>query len=290
LILPEESIIIAVVIQPQTFLENKGKMMKRVFVQFMRPDEIIRERRRTSLIYLPLAPIEWHGPHLPLGVDPVRAELAAGKLAEKTGGVVLPTLFMGTERERSPQMLKNIGFRGDEHIEGMDFPENSLPSLYFREEVFAAVLRNYLEMLVDSWKFKNVVIVNGHGGENHLAVIERLKEEFTAKRKVRIIHIMPMLNFPSHKWSHAAREETETLMAYYLESIRLEKLPDKSVPLYNIKYAIVDDLTFRGRPNKNFSVSREDDPRYSSPEIGRKTFEETVEQLKKIVLKEMIKP
>lgn len=263
--------------------------MKRTLAQFLRPDEIIRERKRTSLIYLPLAPLEWHGPHLPVGLDPLRAELAACMLAEKTGGVVLPTLFLGTERERSEQMLKNIGFRGNEYIEGMDFPGNSLPSLYFREEVFAAILRNYLELLIDSWKFKNIVIVNGHGGENHLAVIDRLKREFAVKRKANIVHVMPMLNFPKHKWSHAAREETETLMAYYPESVRLENLPKKSQPLSNVKYAIVDDPTFRGRPNGNFAVRREEDPRYSSPQTGRKTFEKTVNQLKKLILKELKK-
>ena len=118
--------------------------MRRVEIQYLLPDEIVKERRRKSIIYLPVGPLEWHGPHLPLGVDALRAHLAAVELARRIGGVVLPTLFIGTERERSKKMLKNIGFKGDEYIVGMDFPSNCLPSLYFPEETFAIILRDYL--------------------------------------------------------------------------------------------------------------------------------------------------
>ncbi len=258
--------------------------------QFLRPDEIIHYREKTSLIYLPLGPLEWHGPHLPLGVDPLRAEITAMRLAEETDGIVLPTLFIGTERERSPEMLKNIGFKGDEYIVGMDFPENTLQSLYFKEEVFALVLRNYLELIIDMWRFKNVVIVNGHGAENHIEVIERLRKEFIATRKVKILHIMPMLNFASGMpdFGHATKEETETLMAYYPESIDLKKLPEKPTPLYNLKYAIVDDPTFRGKPSKDFTVKEEEDPRNSDKERGKAIFDETIKQLKELILKEIV--
>ena len=258
-------------------------------VQFLRPDEIISYREKTSLIYLPVGPLEWHGPHLPFGVDPLRAEIAAIRLAEETDGIVLPTLFVGTERERSPEMLKNIGFKGDEYIVGMDFPENTLKSLYFKEEIFSLILRNYLELIIDVWEFKNIVIVNGHGAENHKAVIERLKNEFCATRNVKILHIMPMLDFVYGIFhsGHATKEETETLMAYYPESIDLKKLPERPIPLYNTKYAIVDDPTFNGKPSKDFTVREEEDPRDSDRERGKAIFEETIRQLKEFILKEI---
>lgn len=259
--------------------------MKRVEIQYLLPDEIVKERRRNSIIYLPVGPLEWHGPHLPLGVDALRAHLAAVEIARRTGGVVLPTLFIGTERERSKKMLRNIGFKGDEYIVGMDFPSNCLPSLYFPEETFAIILRDYLHLIIEKWKFKNIIIVNGHGGENHLGVIERLIKEFTAKRKVKIIHVMPMLNFPKHRWSHATLEETETIMAFFPESVNLEKLPDGDIK--NIEFGIVDDLTFKGKPQKNFSVREEEDPRKATQEKGRKDFERTISQLVRFIMKKL---
>ncbi|MCM8830414.1 MAG: creatininase family protein [Candidatus Omnitrophica bacterium] len=265
--------------------------MDRRFVQFLMPDEIISQREKNSLIYLPLGPLEWHGPHLPLGVDPLRAEIAALKLAQETDGIVLPTLFVGTERERSPEMLKNIGFKGNEYIVGMDFPENTLPSLYFKEEVFAVLLRNYLELIIDVWKFKNIVIINGHGGGNHKEVIERLRKEFISTRNVKILHLMPMLDFTLGIFhsGHATKEETETLMAYYPESVDIKKLPEKPSSLYNIKYAIVDDPTFNGKPSTDFTVRGEEDPRDSDKERGKEIFEKTVKQMKEVIMKEIKK-
>jgi creatinine amidohydrolase len=255
-------------------------------ISFLKPGEIIKAREANLPVFLPLGPLEWHGPHLPFGVDPLRAELASAKLAEEYGGIVFPVLFLGTERERTPEMLKNIGFKGDEYIEGMDFPENRLPSLYLKEEVFALVLRNYLELIIDRWKFKRIVIVNGHGGENHLKVIERLKKEFTACRNVKILHLMPLLDFPLHRWSHATKEETETFLAYYPEMVNLKKLPRKDKPLKNVKWGIVDDMTFRGKPTKDFTVRNEEDPRDADIEKGRQVFKKTVKQLRKILEEE----
>ena len=121
-------------------------MTQSIEVQYLRPDQVVAARDRGAPIFLPMGPIEWHGPHLPLGVDPLRARFAAIALAEQMDGIVMPTLFVGTERERSPEMLQNIGFEADEYIVGMDFPDNTLKSHYFREEVFAVVLRNQLEL------------------------------------------------------------------------------------------------------------------------------------------------
>ena len=109
--------------------------MREVRLQWLRPDEVVAERERVPIVYLPIGPLEWHGPHLPLGTDPLQAEHTAIGLAEKIGGVVHPTLFIGTERERAPELLRDLGFEGDEWIVGMDFPGNSLPSLYSPEDV-----------------------------------------------------------------------------------------------------------------------------------------------------------
>ena len=258
-------------------------MDQSVEIQYLRPNQILQRKKKNSIVYLPVGPLEWHGPHLPLGTDPLRAQIAAVELAREIGGVVMPTLYIGTERERSPEMLKSIGFAEDDYVVGMDFPRNALKSLYLKEEVFALVLRNYLEMLIDDWKFKNVVIVNGHGAENHLNVIQRLRREFVETTDAKVILIMPLLNFPDNKWSHATREETETLMAYLPESVDLSALPPQNTPLANTEWAIVDDLTFRGTPTKDFTVRDDEDPRSADPDTGREVLAETIQHLKTLI-------
>jgi creatinine amidohydrolase len=255
--------------------------------QYLRPDEIVAERRKNSLVFLPLAPLEWHGPHLPLGVDPLRAEFAAKKLAAQLGGIVMPTLYMGTERERSAPMLASIGLPVKSYVVGMDFPANSLPSLYFKEEVFALALRNYLDLLISGWQFKNVVIVNGHGAENQIYTLTRLQKEFTSTGRTRIIVVMPMVNFPNNLWSHATREETSTVMHGWPETVELRALPPRPRPLRNTHWAIIDDQTFRGSPARGFRVRDHEDPRKSTAAEGKRMFDVTIRQLAALIRKEL---
>jgi creatinine amidohydrolase len=254
------------------------KEPRHVQAQFLRPEQILAIRERTSLAFLPLGPLEWHGPHLPLGVDPLRAEMAAVELARAMGGLALPTLYMGTERERSPAMLRNIGFKGDEYVVGMDFPANGLRSLYCPEETFAVVLRGWLDLLHRAWGFRRIVIVNGHGGENHLAVIKRLRREYEAEGEVKVATVMPVLGFPHGDSGHATLEETETLMARYPKCIDLGKLPRRGVPLRNLHWAIVDGDTFSGRRHTG-TVAVAEDPRDANPQRGARIFARTLRQL-----------
>ena len=79
-----------------------------VRIAYLRPNEVIEKKKEKSLIYLPIGLIEWHGPHLPFGTDAFNAELCALKSAEQTGGVLLPTLYIGTERETPKEKVKNF--------------------------------------------------------------------------------------------------------------------------------------------------------------------------------------
>ena len=150
-------------------------------LELLRPEEILDEMRRCPVVYLPLAPLEWHGPHLPYGVDPLIASALAVRLADRLGGLVHPYLPLGSERERDAVTLKNLGFDGGEWIVGMDFPANSLPSLYLPEEVLAIVVRHQIVLLA-RMGFRHVVLVNGHGGRNHVAALKRIAAEALGRR------------------------------------------------------------------------------------------------------------
>jgi len=238
----------------------------------MRPAEIIAEMEQCALVYVPVGLLEWHGPHLPLGTDALNAESVALRVAERTGGVVLPACYCGTDCACTPQQLRDLGFSGDEWIVGMDFPRNALKSLYFHEEVFALVLREWLRLLVGVG-YRLIVVINGHGGENHIAVIERLSREFTATGGgVRVV--------PFFAWApgdgaldvgHADAIETARMMALDLAAVDLATLPPLEEPLYNVEWGIADARTFRGEPTPDRTTRN--DPRVgTSPEYGEETF------------------
>ena len=52
---------------------------------------------------------------MPMGTDALIAQASARELAQRTGGVVAPTLFIGTEQNDNPQMLTNLNVPHDEN-------------------------------------------------------------------------------------------------------------------------------------------------------------------------------
>jgi creatinine amidohydrolase len=64
----------------------------------LRPADLRARRQVRSVAWLPLGTTEWHGPHLPLGVDGVKAERLCMAAAGRLGGVVFPVMWWGDHR------------------------------------------------------------------------------------------------------------------------------------------------------------------------------------------------
>lgn len=56
---------------------------KEVRVQYMLPHQLREELKRLPLIFISLAPLEWHGLHLAIGTDPINAEHVALEVAKR---------------------------------------------------------------------------------------------------------------------------------------------------------------------------------------------------------------
>ena len=253
--------------------------MRTVNLEQLRPGEIMTEKKRCPIVYFPIGPLEWHGPHLPYGMDPLNAQAVAERLAKKNGGVVLPTFYWGTERERSPQMLKDIGFNGDEWIIGMDFPANEMKSYYSNEDAFGIAVREYLRLLVIQG-YKLIVIVNGHGASNHIHTLERLAAEFTAETSSTVYYtITTFLQSGMQDFGHATATETSIMGYLHPECVDISTLPPKGQALRNLDFAVVDHESFTGNPNSDYTVIH--DPREYDPETGKKIVEYSVELISK---------
>ena len=250
---------------------------------YLRPDEIRAELSKNPIVYLPLGPIEWHAPHLPVGTDPIHAERASLAASENTGGLVYPTLYWGTERERSPEMLDWIGLESGRWAVGMDFVPNALPSHYSSEDVFGLVVREQLR-LIFSWPVRLVVLVSGHGATNHLQVLERLAAEFSAIQH-KVMVVLPFVKDESGvmRVGHASRIETSTIMYLAPGSVNIDQLPPIGKPLQNTEWAIVDFSTFAGQPSPERTVSSDDDPRLSSRSEGKEIFNAAVAHIVALV-------
>jgi hypothetical protein len=70
-----------------------NSLLSQVQMQFMRPAQLEAALREFPVVYVPFGLIEWHGRHLPLGNDALKAHAILVKTAEKFGGVVYPPVF-----------------------------------------------------------------------------------------------------------------------------------------------------------------------------------------------------
>lgn len=257
-------------------------------ITYLRPEQVLAEMQRCPLAYLPVGPLEWHGPHLPLGVDALNAENAALQASKQTGGLVFPTLYWGTERERSAEMLDWLGLDQGSYIVGMDFPANSLPSLYSSEEIFALLVREQLHLVI-KMGFRLIVVITGHAATNQIDVLQRLAAEFNGNKQARVIVMLPFVTNQSGvmEVGHASRIETSVMEALYPETVRLENLPALPEPLQNADWAVVDYDTFLGNPTAERSVHEQDDPRYADAAQGYQTIQRAVMQITTQVKREL---
>ena len=253
-------------------------------MQTMRPAEFTAARARASVAYVPIGPIEWHGPHLPLGMDGFHAHHVASEVAHRIGGIVLPTLFLGAdsllEAGTEPQGLANLGLADSARVTGMDFPGFPVKSLYIDESVLGVLLRDLLRALRRQG-FRLVVLVNGHGAPNHQAVLRRLALESSHPDAPAVAMLTAWIPRTPSAASpgHADRFETSIMCATRAEDVDLGLLPPQPEPIRYADYGIVDGGAFDGHPQPGFAVPPSSDPRLSSAEEGITILAQEVDAL-----------
>ena len=257
--------------------------MRTVQLEYLRPGEIMAEKERCSIVYLPIGPLEWHGPAMPYGTDPLMAQELARAAARITGGVVMPTLFVGTERERPSYILEAKGFEDpNQYVIGMDVPKNPMKSFYAREDMFALIVREHLRLLVQQ-EHKLIVIVNGHGAWGQKGNLERLAIEFSNETASKVIVSMPdpLEEGETFDFGHGTLMETSIMRGLYDEHVELGDLPPREVPLKYTEFGIADDTVFEGHRSPGDAVIY--DPRDATVELGLKFVTTAINHLVTLV-------
>jgi len=73
--------------------------MEKVRYHEMLPHEIVARRKRFPAAFIGLGGLEWHGEHLAVGNDALKAEKLCELAAARSGGFAFPTLWYGEPRE-----------------------------------------------------------------------------------------------------------------------------------------------------------------------------------------------
>lgn len=124
--------------------------------------DIPKRLSKSSVLCLPLGAVEQHGPHLPLNTDLVIAENIAQLMTERLGEEFdlwrLPAIPVGLSREHAW----------------------APGTLSLNVQSFTALLRDLAADVGRSLPARNLVIVNGHGGNRGIldALIHELQADF----------------------------------------------------------------------------------------------------------------
>lgn len=163
-----------------------------VQMQFLRPGQLEERGRKFPVVYVPFGLIEWHGRHLPLGNDALKAHAMLCKCAEIYGGVVYPPLWF--------------------HC------------FYPREEI----VRVYGELFNNLKKtgYRVIIAISGHNMQEQTDMLNAALQPVVADGTVKAFAgwEMTLSACAESQTDHAAKWETSNMMYFYPDLVDMDKL------------------------------------------------------------------
>ena len=192
--------------------------------------EEIREKD-PDLAIIPVGSLEQHGPHLPVMTDWAIASELGKRVAEKTGGFLLPALPISTCRE-------HMGKKGSVWME---------PTTFYQ-------MMNDIILSLKTQGFKRVAILQCHGG---IFIMPPLVRDMNAKYNPDLmVALVDSCNFGGKLYAegiaetttelHAGEGETAKMLAIAPEAVHMDKAVDfvPTVPRPYLSYGSI----FRATP------------------------------------------
>ncbi|MEM8533861.1 MAG: creatininase family protein [Chloroflexota bacterium] len=169
------------------------------------PDALAAIVDTTPLAYLSWGALEWHGAHLPFGVDGFIAEAVCERAAQRTGGVVLPTTW---------------------------WPITALPhrfSLSVQSDTVQALWDGIFGALAQA-QFRVVIVISGHYAQGHELVLMDAAEHAMTQYHILVLAVPPMALVDEQMLDHAAHWETALMQALHPQLVHLDQLDNPISP------------------------------------------------------------
>jgi len=188
--------------------------MKSVLWKELTAEDLRAKAAANAIVVLPVASMEQHGPHLPVGVDTILCEGVCRAGAEKAAGdvavVVAPTLWCGMAEH-------HMAFGG---------------TFTFDIPTYRAVLLCFLKSL-ERHGFKRVFIVNGHGG--NIAALNAFLPDFARETSLQVraatyfelaaSDLAPVLQ-DQKRVHHACEVETSLMMVLAADTVKRDRISE----------------------------------------------------------------
>ena len=231
--------------------------MEKVRYQDMLPHEIVARRRRFPAAFVGLGGLEWHGEHLAVGNDALKAEKLCELAAAASGGFAMPTIWYG--EPRTTRLMEANHNKNGLITDKMELPAANFTTRHFGiseadQVAFYQQLIYHVLVQMNTLGMKAVCFLSGHYPlkewvDKAIARFHRVKR-FAGTRAYCGIEFH-YADHPQVGGDHAGHWETSYL--WYLR-------PD-----------CVDLSVFLGRQDEPLvGVGGKDPRRYASVELGRR--------------------
>lgn len=176
-----------------------------VLAPFLSPEELDRRLAGQPTAYLPLGALEFHGPHLPIGLDGLNAQAVCVAAAQRGGGIVLPVVYQGFGGSHGDypwtiMMADGAGIEGH--------------------------LRATLTRLQD-FGITTAVVFSGHFAPEQLDMIDELQSAWNESASPLRVVATAVNRFPDAPIppDHAGQFEATLLAGSAPELVHLDRLP-----------------------------------------------------------------
>jgi creatinine amidohydrolase len=165
----------------------------------LRPADLAAIRSKVPAVYLPWGALEWHGPHLPLGMDGIVAEAVASRAIRRTGGVLMPTTWWPAGALTHPDSLSATGSSLGDLLDGI-----------------------FTQLAAAGWRV--AVMASGHSGHAHELTMIAAAERAITRHGLLVLAVPPLALVDESMLDHAALWETSLALALRPDLVRIDAL------------------------------------------------------------------
>lgn len=175
----------------------------------MFPHEFKSAIERTSVAFLPLGSLEYHGYHNVLGLDSLKVWKICQLVAKKVGGVVFPPLYLGLD--------------GYPDLDLKKYPNKQFDCYHLDRNLYKQVLENYFKRMARIG-FKTIFVLAGH--YPNAEVTQEAAAAFNTN-EVKIIVAKEPDFIIGAEGDHAGKWETSIMMYLFPELVDLKLMSSK---------------------------------------------------------------
>jgi creatinine amidohydrolase len=179
--------------------------MRKVNYEVMLPHEFEEALREFPVAYAAFGSLEWHGRHMALGNDTLKAQGILERTAEKYGGIVVPPTYWG-----------HMNTYGRECCHPGLPPETV-------DALFTAIFRGLVVV-----GFKVIIGVTGHDVDEQLESLQKAAQAIQVDGAAVGFAMKEgdLYDLEADKMDHAGYWETSILMYLHPELVDLERIKD----------------------------------------------------------------